>query len=82
MGRPRKVAVEDEWFDCFSRWTKSDREAALKVLGTLHRHLPDKPGKTSEPATETTDPKRHTDKPNYLPDKVADFILARFGLAR
>ena len=58
MGRPRKVAVEDEWFDCFSRWTKSDREAALKVLGTLHRHLPDKPGSMVRmPAAETTDPR-------------------------
>ena len=54
MGRPRgssNADTESRWYDVFSTWTRSDREAALKVLGTLHRHLPDKPGKTapSEP---------------------------------
>ncbi len=58
MGRPRNSTVENleaRWYDEFSKWGRADREAALKVLGTLHRHLPDKPGKTA--AVETDQPK-------------------------
>jgi hypothetical protein len=41
MARRPKIEMEDRWYDVFSGWTQADREAALKVLATLHRHLPD-----------------------------------------
>jgi hypothetical protein len=49
MGRPKRD-MEATFYDCFSKWTKDDREAALKILQVLHRSLPDKPVATSRPA--------------------------------
>ena len=49
MARTAKLDIESRWYDCFARWPKADREAALKVLATLHQHLPDAPKKKAEP---------------------------------
>lgn len=40
MARVSKDDLEARFYDVFSGWDKADREAALKVLATLHRHLP------------------------------------------
>lgn len=48
MRRTRKD-IEREWYDCFSRWNKGDRTAALKVLNILHEQLPDAP-RSKQPA--------------------------------
>ena len=56
MGRPKgstKENLESRWYDVFSGWTKADREAALRVLMTLHRHLPEAPTKANEDQPET-----------------------------
>lgn len=45
MARTAKADLEQRWFDCFVGWDRADREAALRVLTTLHRTLPDKPAK-------------------------------------
>ena len=55
MARVSRDDIESRWYDCFSGWTHADREAAMKVLATLHRHLPAdpkaKPPKPDKPAT-------------------------------
>lgn len=49
MRRHRKD-IERQWYDCFSRWSKGDRAAALKVLAILHDQLPDSP-RAKQPPT-------------------------------
>lgn len=49
MGRRARKDIESQWYDAFASWDRADREAALKVLATLHRALPDKPRAKAEP---------------------------------
>ncbi len=41
MARRKQTDIEQEWFDVFAKWSKGDREAALRVLQALHRALPE-----------------------------------------
>lgn len=55
MARRARRDIEREWYDAFARWSHADRTAALKVLETLHRALPDKTEQTKpEPALPGT----------------------------
>ena len=56
MARVSKDDLEARWYDLFSSWTHADREAAMKVLATLHRHLPADPkAKPPKPAETKID---------------------------
>ena len=56
MSRVSRGDIESRWYDCFSGWTCADREAAMKVLATLHRHLPADPrAKQPNPAEAKAD---------------------------
>ena len=56
MARVSRDDIESRWYDCFSGWTHADREAAMKVLATLHRHLPADPkAKPLKPAEAKID---------------------------
>lgn len=48
-GRRTREAIERDWYDCFARWNREDRAAALKVLTILHDTLPEKPRAKAEP---------------------------------
>lgn len=41
MPRRKQIDIENEWYDRFAKWSRQDREAALKVLTILHNQLPD-----------------------------------------
>jgi hypothetical protein len=49
MARTAKKDIESRWYDVFSAWGKEDRAIALRVLATLHEHLPDDPAKKAGP---------------------------------
>ena len=52
--RTSKADMEKRWFDIFSSWDRADRDAALKVLETLNRHLPANPRKGADDDAETS----------------------------
>ena len=56
MARISRDDLEARWFDLFSSWAQADREAGMKVLATLHRHLP-------------ADPKARPPKPEQAGDR-------------
>ena len=45
MARRSRVDMSREWYEIFARMPKADRAIALTVLDTIHRTLPDDPGK-------------------------------------
>ena len=56
MPRRKNSDIEAEWYDCFAKWDHADREAALKVLTTLHRALPRVKTTPKEDPTKVADP--------------------------
>jgi len=48
MARTANAQIEKSFYDCFARWGRADRAAALKVLATLHEHLPPDATRTKE----------------------------------
>lgn len=54
MSRLSAETLENRWYDLFSSWDKADREAAMRALAVLHRHLPDKPKAVKPEATGGT----------------------------